>query len=161
MADLQPKCDACDSPERDQIDLQLVRGVAISVVAEAFRIPHETIDWHLLRHLTGIPKKIRTSPHDLLQDLQFGRLRAENVLNTALVDGKLNIALSALREMREYVMDLAKLTHAEEALDPRFYLPLYEQIKVRILQAVEDHPEVRDRIIGALSLEDKSSNGTP
>ena len=158
MADLHPKCDACDSPERDQIDLQLVRGVAIGVVAEAFRIPHETIDWHLLRHLT-IPKKIRTSPHDLLQDLQFARLRAENVLNTALIDGKLNVALSAIKEMREAIMALAKLTHAEEALDPRFYLPLYEQIKVRILQAVEDHPEVRERIIGALSLEDKSNNG--
>ena len=154
----KPKCDACSHAERDQLDVQIARGVGISVVAEAYALPITTVVWHVERHLTGVPKKTSTDPRDLLDDLQYVKTRAENVLQMALEGDKPAVALTAIREFRETVLALAKLTHAEEALDPRAFIPFFTELKTKILQAVEDHPEIRDKIVKALSIEDKTKN---
>lgn len=154
----RPKCGACESDRRDELDLSLARGVAISIVAQTHALPVETVVWHCDRHLRGIPKKTGASAHELVDDLQYVKTRAENVLQTALADGKITVALTAIREMRETIMSLAKLTHAEQALDPSYYLPLYAEVKRKILAAVEDNPTVRDRIIAALAAPNGKSN---
>jgi hypothetical protein len=155
---MKPKCDACAHTDRDQLDVQLARGVAISVVGEAFSLPVTTLVWHLERHLRGIPKRTGANPHDLVEDLRYIQSRAETVLETVLREEKHTVAMTAIRELRETVLAIAKLTHAEKSLDPTWYLPLFAEVKGRILKAVEDHPDVRDRIIAALSIEDKGKN---
>jgi hypothetical protein len=150
----KPKCEACDHSDRDQLDVQLARGVGISVVAEAFALPITTVVWHVERHLTGVPKKTSTDPRDLLDDLQYVKTRAENVLQMALESDKPTVALTAIREFRETVMSLAKLTHAEEALDPRAFIPFWNEVKGRIMALAEEHPELRDEMVQALSIED-------
>ena len=155
----KPKCEACEHPARDQLDVQLARGVAVSIVADAYKIPLVTMVWHWERHLPGVAKKSGVSPHDLVDDLAYIRKRAEDVLQAALEGEKLTVALTAIREFRETVLSIAKLTHADAALDPMRILALQSEVKDRILKAVEGFPDVRDRLIAALQVEDKSNNG--
>ena len=155
MPTAKPHCDACQHAERNQLDMMLARGTALSVVADTFRLPVTTIDWHYTRHLRHVPKRMRTDPRELVEDLHYLKTRCESVLQAALADDppKYNIALTAIREASATVMAIAKLTHAEQSLDPTAYMPFYRELKDKLLKAVEHDPEARGRIIKALSFE--------
>ena len=83
----------------------------------------------------GVAKKSGVSPHDLVDDLAYIRKRAEDVLQAALEGEKLTVALTAIREFRETVLSIAKLTHADAALDPMRILALQSEVKDRILKS--------------------------
>lgn len=157
MAAPRQKCEACESADRDRLDVQLARGMSLDVISEEFGIGAVVLDWHRDRHLKGIPKNVTTDPQGLLEDMEYAKRRAESTIQWGLGNGKPQIALAAIREFRECVVVMAKLTHAEDALDPRRFIPFYRELSARIMSVVEELPEEqREKMIKALAIEDGS-----
>jgi hypothetical protein len=155
MAVSQQRCEGCEHAERDRLDVLLARGVSLEMVSQEFGVKTVVLDWHRDRHLKGIPKAVTTDPQGLLEDLEYAKRRAEAAIQWGLENSKPQISLAGIREFRECVVVMARLMHAEDALDPRKFIPFYRELCARIMGVVEELPEEqREKMIKALAIED-------
>lgn len=129
------KCSICASDKEAEINLALVEGKSHRRVADAYRCSPSAVDRHASSHLPEALSRAAARTEDLRHDRVLGRLAAlvdegEEVLGQAREKGSdPRLVLAALREVRETLCTLAKLT------EPRFADPEIE-VLVRALGRV-------------------------
>lgn len=152
------RCTVCTSPDLDRINSDLVTPrVSIADVSRKYAIEDDAVRRHAQRHLTpdvrraaGLAELNHLS--SIINDLRRLWDRAEQLGKDAEQEGDRRGALASVREARECIALLAKLTGD---LDERPQLnvlvaPEWRTVQVVILDALGGYPEAREAVSTAL-----------
>lgn len=156
-------CITCQDVDRSEIDLLLATGTAYSEVSRRYGINRRAVARHAQRHLS--PALVEASRTKVAVTL-LGRVEAlvdsaEEILTTAKGSGRPQLALSAIREVRE---SLKLLGQASGELKPDGgttvqvlnvqQSPEWLSIRTAILGALDRFPEAKAAVVAALTSTD-------
>ncbi len=151
-------CTVCSHPERAAIDAALMGPAIRSGIARKYAIDDDAVRRHAGRHLSaelqqaaGMAELSRLD--GLLADLRRLWQRAEHLGKDAEQDGDRRSALAAVREARECLALLAKLTgDLDERPNVNVLLaaPEWRLVQVAIYEALETFPEARAAVASGL-----------
>jgi len=107
-------CSICSRPDADTIDQALVEGGTSRAVAQRFGLSKSSVNRHrtndLGRRLKAAAKERGAAPGDhLLDEMENLNKAALKILTKAQKAGDQTVALGAIREARQTLMDQARL----------------------------------------------------
>lgn len=161
------QCTVCRHEDREAIDGALASGQPYRSLAERYDLTKDALARHRRAHLSPAIKatqaereaKGAATAADRVEALY---LRAERVLEAAEDAGAASVSLQAIRELRQCVELLARITGE---LDERpvtvnvLTSPEWLQIRGVLLSALEPHPEARAEVAGALAELEATTGG--
>lgn len=108
-------CSICQSQDVAAIDQALVSGRPQRQVAESFRVTHSAVQRHASTHVPDRMREVANRRSDTRYEALIARLAAlategEQVLEAAKESGSDRLVLAALREVRETLTTLTKVT---------------------------------------------------
>lgn len=143
-------CPLCDHPDRKKIEQLLGQGAEISVLALTYGLEQNNLRRHRDHHMRGVAIRLGQDALTLLRELARNAEQAEIIMTWAMERAKYPIALGAIKQHRETLVAIAKITGADRQLDPRVVVPHWDKIKGIILKVAETHPEVGTDLIEAI-----------
>ena len=152
------QCTICTHPQRDEIDAELVRGVAFRIIAERFGTSATALFRHRSDHIAALLAEAHEADveraDDLLAQLRGLQARTMKILDTAEKGGKLGVALMAISQAGRNIELLAKLTHQldERAQVNIVVTPQYVEMRAVLLRALAPFPEARLAVAEGLAL---------
>jgi hypothetical protein len=144
-------CSICDHPDHKKLDQLIAQGADLNVVADTYGVTMQGLRAHRDRHMRGIAIRTATDAIGIVRDLQRGVEQADIVLVWAMRNEKFDIVLDAIKQQRESLVALARITGADKQLDPRVILPHWDKIKHIILEVAEKFPEVGEDLMEAVN----------
>jgi hypothetical protein len=154
-------CATCNHAERDSIEAELVTGRSLSGVARRYGLTRNALTRHQRNHLSPAIATLHQSKrvHTLLDSVSDLVGRTERILDQAEQTGKVNVALGAIREMREGLKLLGMVTGelkpegstTVQVLNVQTD-PNWIELRGRILVALRPHPDALAAVVEALSL---------
>lgn len=150
------QCRACSHPERDGVDGDIVSGKSDRAVAVRWGLSEAGVGRHKLGHLSkAIAKASSRHGTRLLDRVEALIGRTEALLTTAERDGKVSLALSAVREQRE-LLRLMGTASGELKEGPQLTVnlmasPEWLAIRAAVLEALALHPEARAAVAQRLA----------
>ena len=152
------RCTVCSHPERDAIDRAIVDGQPIRAIARQFGISKDAVYRHSLRHLPETVRNahaLREAKHadELLDRVETLVSEAEGLLTFGKDKEQAKAWSDGIRELRKCLELLARVTgELDERPQINFAtLPEWVEIRTVILGALEPHPEIRSKVLHALS----------
>ena len=154
-------CKVCRHPERDAIDRALVAGADVASVSRNFAVSDDALTRHRDNHIPtpemqagAVARAAADADHggSLLSQVAGLRTDALRLLGKAEAAGDLRTALAGIREARECIETLAKLTGQIDA-GTTVNVSVEAQIlpvQVAILAALVPYPEARAAVVAAL-----------
>jgi DNA-binding transcriptional ArsR family regulator len=161
-------CRTCASPQREEIDRELVRGeFSFRVLAERFGVTKDTLYRHKSDHLTpAMVKVIRqeramesargavTLTEERLESLLA---RADRLLDKAEDKNALVAAAALMREARQVMVDLGKM-RGDVDESPGIVVNLLSSPEIqtllsRLLDALAPFPEARVAVAAAIDVQ--------
>ncbi len=155
-------CRTCTSPDRPAIEAALVSGQSIRGVALRYGLSKGSVSAHFKHHvspaLAGIVETKRT--RTLIDRAEQLIGETESILQAAKESGRAQLALSAIRELRESIK-LLGLASGELRPEGQVQIAVvnlvenqeYLQVKERLLLALAAFPEARAAAATALLAE--------
>ena len=151
-------CAVCDHPERDSIDAAIVAGQSIRGIARRYGVSKDSVSRHAQNHLPETLRKAHAVKELTRADDLLGRVETLITEAEGLIEhGKgetVNVRAwsSGISELRKCLELLARVTGE---LDERpqitlSMLPEWVEIRTLILAAVDDHPDIQEKIINAI-----------
>ncbi len=152
------KCSVCQHPDADEINARLIGGQPLRNIAEQFSVSLAALHRHKTQHLPAHLAKAQDAKDVACADSLLAQVRtlqekALGILDKAEGTGDLRGATAAIREARECLALLAKLTGE---LDERAQVnvlvlsPEWLALRARILVALEPYPDARLALVSAL-----------
>jgi hypothetical protein len=150
-------CRVCAHPEKRLIDEALKAGSSLGVLAGRFELTTDTLSRHRQEHLNKMNVvSSGIDPEELLMDLRAAKERAQGIVDTA---GDADTQLKALAEVRRCTADIAKHTGAFRNMNNQVVNAVWSRVKAVVLEAVNEHPEIRERILRGLESAQNDLNG--
>lgn len=143
-------CPVCDNPDRKKIEQLLAQNAGISVLAVTYAVDEHALRKHRDHHMRGVAIRLGQDALTLLRELARNAEQSEIIMTWAMERAKYPIALGAIKQHRETLVAIAKITGADRQLDPRVVVPHWDKIKSIILKVAESHPEVGTDLIEAI-----------
>ncbi len=153
-------CTTCTHPEREAIDEALTQGLSMRRIAFRHGMSPNAIKRHRDRHLSPALAAVaaeRKQAHErsLLERIEDLTNRAERILDQAEQSGKVSVALSAIREMRELLRLLGAAT-GELDDKPQVTVNLMAStewlvLRAAILEALGGHPAARIAVMSRIA----------
>lgn len=152
-------CTVCSNPERDAIDASLVSRRSYRDIAQLHDVSISALSRHASAHISPALAVVQaerehaggTSLLDRIEDL-YGR--ASGILDAAEADGKVNVSLGAIRELRGITELLGKVTgelkDRPEVVVNILTSPEWVQVRATLLDALAPYPEARLAVAGRL-----------
>ena len=152
-------CTVCESPDRDAIDAEVMRGESSYVLADRYGVSPSSIQRHAKRHLSAALAGVQTQEQaerraSLLDRVEGLIERAETLYSAASEEGKSSQALAVLKELRGLLELLGKATGE---LDTRPVTvvnlqtaPEWLAMRAVILSALSAYPDARAVVAGRL-----------
>jgi hypothetical protein len=154
-------CSVCRHDARESIDEALTRRVPLRDISKRHGgVSIAALSRHSQAHLSPALKAVvvereREGPRSALDRLEDLYRDARSILDAALNDGKASLSLSAVRELRGIVTDLAKITCE---LDERPQLavvnvladPQWIAARTAMLDALTSFPDARRAVVERL-----------
>ena len=120
------KCSACLHPRLAELNREIVRGSALNAVSRRFGLSQSAVHRHAKNHLSdetrkellidfkreraaAIDKEVNQDRVDISSGLQRIIREIECILNRSKESGDDQLALSALRDMKNTLLDLGRL----------------------------------------------------
>jgi hypothetical protein len=149
-------CTICASARRDSMEAELLTGQPMRQIALRYGVGESAIARHRDAHLSPAIAKVEAERGSkLLNRVEHLITRTEAILTTAEESGKVSVALSAVREMREL---LRLLGNASGELDERpsvtvnlLASPEWLTVRARIVAALAPFPDAREAVALALA----------
>lgn len=149
-------CSVCASDARDTVDRLIIAGQPMSQIAKRIGVSDSAIARHRDAHLSPAIAKVEAERGSkLLNRVEHLITRTEAILTAAEESGKVSVALSAVREMREL---LRLLGNASGELDERpsvtvnlLASPEWLTVRARIVGALAPYPAAREAVALALA----------
>lgn len=149
-------CTVCSHPDRAEIDAMIVSGAPNRAVArqewEGGAVSKDAVLRHRASHISSalarvVSEREEAGPRSALDRLEELHTRAMRVLDAAETEGKANLSLAAIRELRGLTETLAKITGE---LDERSTVQVLnvatnpEHVRMRsvLMEALAPYPEV-------------------
>lgn len=153
-------CATCEHPERETIDRALVLGdVPIRELARRYGMHRTSLSRHKAAHIAPalaqvVAERSAAGPRSAMDRIEELIDRVGRVLDKAEQDGQAKLFLDAARELRGLVDLLARIT-GELRDTPQVAVVLaqtgeWQEFRDRLLLTLDDHPAVRDRVLGEL-----------
>lgn len=153
-------CTICTHTDREQIDADLVAGSASQrVIAARYEVSKDAVRRHTA-HISAALARMKTEreeagPRSAFQRLEELHDRAMRVLDAAEQDGKANLSLAAIRELRSLTETLAKITGE---LDERPNVqvlnvatsPEWLSLRAGLMDALAPYPEAGQAVAARL-----------
>lgn len=154
-------CTVCTHPRRVEIDRALVAGGSNRVIARQYGVSHDAVRRHR-RHLSAKLTKAAAARVDrealsLVDQMEAHLATAKAVLDRVVPQqGRVRAfeAAAALREVREALMAIARLTGQFRDSQVNIVLtqhPDWLALQERLITALRPFPEARAAVIAALS----------
>jgi hypothetical protein len=125
--------------------------MARSTLALRFELTEDSISRHR-QHVSDLNIRAQgVDPQELLVSLLATKTLAETTAHDPQADSRTR--MDALREVRQCVESIAKLTGAYKATDPKHLLPFWNKIRGRVIEALAPFPEAREAVLIALEEE--------
>jgi len=151
------RCTVCSHPERHTIEKLLVGGTPNRRIATQFGLSEAAVRRHAAEHLPVALVQAQEAEDsaqalDVLQQLRTINAAALTVLRDARAAGDGDLMLKAIDRVHRQVELQAKLLGD---LDERpvvnvLVTPEWQQVRARILAALDPYPEARFAVAGAL-----------
>lgn len=154
------RCQVCGHRDLAVLEERLHAGEPHARVARAFGLSRWSVDRHVREHLPPTPKAEVVEGHLVeLQDLDGRLVSLEAVLTTAMDQavrsGKTNNLVAAAREVRQTLMDLARLrgqlAEARPVVVNVLAMPEVRDLASRLLVALQPWPDARQAAAQALT----------
>lgn len=154
-----PECSICTHPDHDQIDEGLVAGVPYSRLVAAHGVKKSALGRHRERHLSPALAQLRSAGRPLdeqyrsaLSRIEDLYVRAGRILDVAESKGAASTSLAAIRELRQIVELLARVTGEldERPVVNLITSPDWLALRGVLLEELAAFPEVRARVAGRL-----------
>jgi hypothetical protein len=149
-------CAVCNSPDKKKLEQLIAQGADMLVVADTFEIPDSVLRYHRDRHMRGVAIRTGQDAIAILRDLTHNAEQCQTIITWAMERQKMPVATLALRNHREALIAIARITGADRQLDPRVVVPFWDKIKSIILKVAEEHPEVGDDLMEAIGKVEES-----
>ena len=155
-------CRICASPQREEIDSTIIAGLSLGKIAKQFGLSQAGIARHKTNHLLKAMsaalerRQQRDDEHadELLDELRSLNTKALDILDAAVKSKSPMIALSAIRESRATLVEVAKLTgKLQSGVNVQvnfFQTPAWQNLSRALLKAVENNAELRSIMIQVL-----------
>jgi len=151
------ECQVCKHPDRDEIDLALVWGDSLRVIAKRYGVSKDSLHRHALNH---VPESLRQAQDirevargdKLLERVEKLLSEAESLLQYGKDEQHAKAWADGLRECRACLELLARVTGK---LDERpvinvLALPEWTALRSAILEALTPYPEGRQAVLEAI-----------
>lgn len=107
-------CQVCNHSKRLEIDRQLVQGISHTKIAQDYGVSMWSVRAHAENHLSrqlvkSVELKQAMQNAGLVNEIESLLNKSKSILNKAEADGKLNLALNAIRETRGTLELMAKI----------------------------------------------------
>jgi len=107
-------CQVCNHPKRLEIDRQLVQGISHTRISREYDVSINSVMRHAENHLSrqlvkSMEMKQAMQNAGLVNEIESLLNKSKSILNKAEADGKLNLALNAIRETRGTLELMAKI----------------------------------------------------
>jgi hypothetical protein len=108
------RCEVCVHPEKDEIDRQLLLGGSIAEISRKFLVSQDSLDRHKKNHLADTLRPSYSTQEiakadNILEEMEDLHARTKRTLDQAEGKNDLNLALKAIREVRENIKLLGEL----------------------------------------------------
>lgn len=108
------RCRVCAHPNKQEIEKQIVQGIAHTRIGKRYGVSHDSIGYHAEHHLSETlamahSEQQKNHALDLFQGITDTYQKAERILQNAISDKNPRLALEAMREMRSITETMAKL----------------------------------------------------
>lgn len=107
-------CHVCNHPKRLEIDRQLIQGISHTKISREYEVSASSVRSHAENHISrqlvkSQEMKQAVESAGLVTEIEDLLRRSKKILNSAERDGKLAIALGAIRETRGTLELMAKI----------------------------------------------------
>jgi AcrR family transcriptional regulator len=162
------RCSACSHPRGRELDRDIVRGTSLNAVARNYGLSQSAVHRHAKNHLpeelrkelliefrreraAALDAEINQERVDISSGLQSIIREIEGILNRSKAAGDDQLALTALRDMRGTLLDLARL-HGQlqnvTTLQVNIAeLPQWAQLRSVLVEVFNEVPAARDVFI--------------
>jgi len=154
------RCTICTNADREAIDSELIQGEKYRNIAEKYSLALTSVYRHKCEHIPAALTLAREAKRvaaadDLLEQVRYLQEHALDILAAAEKDGKLVVALAAIREARgnlELLCKLAGKLQENQTVNVLITNPDWLQLRSRLLKTLESYPEARLAVVGALAV---------
>jgi hypothetical protein len=153
------ECSICTHQDREAIDEGLASGVPYSKLVAAHGITKSALSRHRQRHLSPALARLQAQARPLEEQYRssFSRIedlytRASRILDLAEGRGAASTSLAAIRELRQIVELLARVTGEldERPVVNLIASPDWLALRGALLEELGAYPEVRARVVRRL-----------
>ena len=155
------KCSVCTNPHKDEIDEAIIAGEPIRDIARQFDINKSAISRHKQKHLPSTIVNAKKGEDivkatNLVEEISRLKSKAENIAKKAEEKGDYRTALAGVRELTRIVELLAKMQGEikDQAVNIVFNAEWIE-LRAVILSTLDEYPEVKAKVVEALSHADQ------
>ncbi|RBY94082.1 hypothetical protein DQ244_01595 [Blastococcus sp. TBT05-19] len=152
-------CTVCGHADRQAIDEAVVTGQSMRSIASRHGVSKDAIGRHRAHISPALARLVaereEAGPASALQRLESLYGKASAVLDAAQSEGKAQLSLSAIRELRGLVETLAKITGELDERPTTNVVNLqssgeWHQLRTVVLEELAPYPEVQQRVAGRL-----------
>lgn len=154
------QCTACTHPKTEALSLELIQGETIRGVARKYKLSTSAV----ARHKKHLPHELLQSSTaqalvqagSVMQRVQELESRADRIYHEAMANKKQELALRALKEMREVTSLYAKLAGELETQTIHQHVhisPEWLSLRSVMLNALLPYPDAREALIQAIERE--------
>jgi len=146
------ECSACVLAARSDLDIRLLAGESMMMLAQLFDVELFALQKHKRDHLQRLPIQLRDDPGTILNDLQRAEQSAWQVLKLAETAEKVDYKtmLAALREIRASKETQVKIAQQLQVMIGGLPQDRWERIKDAIAKALEPFEDARVAVIAAI-----------
>jgi predicted RNase H-like nuclease (RuvC/YqgF family) len=149
-------CSTCRRTDRERIDAAIVTGTPLRAIARQFETSKDAVHRHsdhvVARVATAHEARETASATTLLAKAAELESKARHLLEKSEQRGQLGTSVAALRELRQIVELLARISgELESGVTVNLFASAeYGMLQRRMLQALEPFPEARTAVARAL-----------
>lgn len=148
-------CHTCKHPQRDEIDERLARGHGTTTLSRQYDIHPDALERHRQNHLPNTIAAAKQQDREadrgdrLLDQLRWLQGKTLHALRQAEQSGDHATLLSAVREARQTVESIGKMTGAVDDR-PQVIVTQLPEWSI-VMSVLAQHPEVRAAVARALT----------
>ena len=168
------KCIICQSPNRLEIDKQILSGVSLAKISRDYKVPYNSIARHakydITRQLaTAFHKKMQVEDFNLLNKIDELLAKAEDIFNRNYDKGRDGMALKALAEQRlvfDLILRISMALHEIKQMEQADIIEMDSQMQqTQLEQSMQvltiEELEIFERLTRKLETQDSSIQVLP
>lgn len=168
------KCIICQSPNRLDIDKQILSGVSLAKISRDYGVPYNSVARHakydITRQLaTAFHKKMQVEDFNLLNKIDELLAKAEDIFNRNYDKGRDGMALKALAEQRlvfDLILRISMALHEIKQMEEADIIEMNGQMEqAQLEQSMQvltfEELEIFERLTRKLETQDRSIQVLP